>query len=146
VLKGLKAPPSSDSQWRAPDLRKFAGELAAVTEPEVDAKKSYQLAELIDLAERINPETKVAWEQAKQAASTIGLAKSQYYPVLALQAAANDARAPAPLPVTPTQAGFMDVEVQQASPAATLDWVLLDFGRRKAGVRAAQHSVKAPLA
>src|SRR5580658_6761346 len=62
VLSGLKAPHSSDSQWQTPDLRKFARELTAQKEPEVDAKKEYELAELIDLAERINPETKVAWE------------------------------------------------------------------------------------
>lgn len=143
VLRGLKAPPSSDSQWQAPDLRKFAGELTVEKEPAVDPKKDYELAELIDLAERINPQTKVAWEQARQAASAVGLVQSQYYPVLALQAAANDARDPAPLPVTSTQAGFMDLDIQQASPAATLDWVLLDFGRRKADVRAAKYQLLA---
>src|ERR1700678_4026209 len=108
VLRGLNAPPSSGRQWQAPDLRKFAGELTAEKEPEVDANKKYELAELIDLAERINPETKVAWEQARQAASAVGLVQSQYYPVLALQAAASDARAPAPLPITSAKAGFMD--------------------------------------
>jgi outer membrane protein len=143
VLKELKAPPSSESQWQPPDLRRFGSELTAQGEPEVDDKKEYELAELIDLAERINPETKVAWEQAKQAASAVGLVQSQYYPVLALQAAANDAREPVPLPVTPTKAGFMDVEVQQASPVATLDWVLLDFGRRKADVRVAKYQLLA---
>jgi outer membrane protein len=143
VLRGLNAPPSSGSQWQGPDLRKFAGELTAEKEPEVDAKKDYELAELIDLAERINPQTKVAWEQARQAAAAVGLAKAQYYPVLALQAAANAAREPVPLPVTLTQAGFMDLEVQQASPAATLDWVLLDFGRRQADVRAAKYQLLA---
>jgi outer membrane protein TolC len=141
VLKGLKAPPSSESQWQPPDLRRFGSELTAQKEADADAQKVYELAELIDLAERINPETKVAWEQAKQAASAVGLVQSQYYPVLALQAAANDAREPAPLPITTTKAGFMDVELQQASPVATLDWVLLDFGRRKAGVRAAQYQL-----
>jgi outer membrane protein len=141
VLKGLKAPPSSDSQWQTPDLRKFAHDLAAQNEPEVDPTKEYELAELIDLAERINPETKVAWEQARQAASAVGLVQSQYYPILALQAAANDAREPVPLPLTAPTSGFMDLEVQEASPVATLDWVLLDFGRRKADVRAAKYQL-----
>src|SRR5258706_12426708 len=121
VLTELKAPSLSERPWQAPDLRSFASELAAPKETEADARKDYELAELIDLAERINPETKVAWEQARQAASAVGLAQSDYYPVLALQAAASDAREPAPLPLTPTQAGFMDVELQQASPVATLD-------------------------
>src|SRR5258706_14977144 len=143
VLTELKAPSLSERPWQAPDLRNFASGLSAQKEPEADAQKVYELAELVDLAERINPETKVAWEQARQAASSVGLAQSDYYPVLALQAAANDAREPAPLPVSPTKAGFMDVEVQEASPIATLDWVLLDFGRRKAGVRAAKYQLLA---
>src|SRR6266566_2034763 len=143
VLKGLKAPPSSESQWRSPDLRDFAHELTAQKEPEADAQKDYELAELIDLAERINPETKVAWEQAKRAASSIGLAQSQYYPVLALQATANYAREPVPVPLTATKAGFIDLQAQEASPVATLEWVLLDFGRRKADVRAAKFQLLA---
>src|SRR5882724_171589 len=114
VLKELKAPVSSGNQWQPPDLRKFGSELTAQKEPEADAEKIYELAELVDLAERTNPETKVAWEQARQAASAVGLAQSDYYPVLALQAAASDAREPAPLPLTPTQVAFMDVELQQA--------------------------------
>ncbi len=143
VLKELKAPLSSESQWQAPDLRKFGGELTAQKEPEADAQKVYELAELVDLAERMNPETKVAWEQARQAASAVGLAQSDYYPVLALQAAASYAREPIPIPLTPTKGAFMDLEEQGASPVATLEWVLLDFGRRKANVRAAKYQLLA---
>jgi outer membrane protein len=143
VLKELKAPLSSQSQWQPPDLRKFGGELTAQQEPEADAQKVYELAELIDLAERINPETKFAWERAKQAASAVGLAQSQYYPFLALQATANYAREPVPLPISATQGGFMDVEAQEASPVVTLEWVLLDFGRRKAEVGASKYQLLA---
>ena len=143
VLTELKAPSSSESPWRHPDLRSFARELTAQKTPEADAQKDYELAELIDLAERINPETKVAWEKARQAASAVGLAQSQYYPVLALQAAAKYAREPAPLPLSATKGGFMDVEAQEVSPAATLEWVLLDFGRRKAEVGASKYQLLA---
>lgn len=143
VLKELKAPLSSKSQWQPPDLRKFGSELIAQKEPETDAQKIYELAELVDLAERINPETKVAWEQARRAASAIGLAQSQYFPVLALQAAANYAREPIPIPLSTTKGTFMDLEAQQTSPVATLEWVLLDFGRRKAEVRAAKYELLA---
>jgi outer membrane protein TolC len=143
ALKELKAPLSSERQWQPPDLRKFGTELTAQKEPEADAQKVYELAELVDLAERINPETKVAWEQAKQAASGIGLAQSDYYPVLALQAAANYDREPIPIPLTATKATFEDLEAQQASPVATLEWVLLDFGRRRANVRAAKYKLLA---
>src|SRR5260221_2804849 len=82
VLTELKAPSLSERPWQAPDLRDFASELAASKETEADARKDYELAELIDLAERTNPETKVAWERAKQAASVVGLTQSEYFPLL----------------------------------------------------------------
>lgn len=143
ALKGLKAPVSSESLWQTPNLHDFAGALTAKREPEADAQKDYELAELIDLAERINPETKVAWENAKQAASGVGLAQSQYYPLLALKASSDYAREPVALPLSPKQGGFMDAEVQQAAPMATLEWVLLDFGRRKAAVGEAKNQLLA---
>jgi outer membrane protein len=142
-LTELKAPSLSERPWQVPDLKNFASELAAPEKTEADARKDYELAELIDLAERINPETKVAWEQARRAASAVGLAQSQYYPVLALQAAAKYAREPVPVPLSATKGGFLDVEAQEASPAATLEWVLLDFGRRKAEVGAAKYQLLA---
>src|ERR1700722_6922624 len=117
VLNELKAPLSSKSEWQSPDLRQFGSELTAQKEPEADAQKLYELAELVDLAERTNPETKVAWEQARQAASAVGLAQSQYYPFLALQASADYVREPAPLPVSATEGGFMDVKAEEVSPA-----------------------------
>src|SRR5579862_386707 len=44
------------------------------TTASLDAKHSYTLAELIDLAEHNNPRTRVAWERAKQRAAQLGLA------------------------------------------------------------------------
>jgi outer membrane protein TolC len=143
VLKRLKAPVSAESPWQPPDLAEFASVLKVKAQPEVDAQKNYELAELIDLAERTNPKTKAAWEQAKQAASAVGLARSEYFPLLALRASADYARAPAPLPVTPAIGGFMDVKEQEAEPVAELEWVLLDFGRRKSGVIAAKNKLLA---
>jgi outer membrane protein TolC len=143
VLNGLKAPDSSERPWLPPDLGGFAQPLQARDEPQAEAQKDYGLADLIDLAERVNPETKAAWEHARQAAAAVGLVQSEYYPLLALQASAGDTRTPEPLPLSPTQAGFMDLHDQQARPVASLEWVLLDFGRRKAAVTAAQNQLLA---
>src|SRR2546422_11340636 len=49
----------------------------------LDPGHTYSLAELIDLAERNNPQTRVAWERARQYANELGIAKSAYYPILA---------------------------------------------------------------
>ena len=42
--------------------------------------------ELIDLAMRQNPETRIAWEGARQAAIGVGLVESEYFPVITLAA------------------------------------------------------------
>ena len=39
----------------------------------VNKNHAYNLAELIDLAESNNPDTRIAWEQSKQAAFAVGL-------------------------------------------------------------------------
>jgi outer membrane protein TolC len=143
VLKGLKAPVSAESPWRPPDMAGFPSVLKVRPDQEVDAQRDYELAELIDLAERANPTTKAAWEQAKQAASAVGLARSEYFPLLALRASGDYAREQAPLPLTPTKGGFEDVKAQEAEPVADLEWVLLDFGRRKSAVDAAKNRLLA---
>ena len=143
VLKGLVAPVSSERLWATPDLQSYTSVLTTQKELEADAQKNYELAELIDLAERIHPETKIAWEHAKSAASAVGLAQSQYYPMLALEASADYARQSAPLPLTATKAGYMNVDVEQASPVVELEWVLLDFGRRSADVSGAKNQLLA---
>ena len=104
----------------------------------MDTNKAYELAELVDLAERLNPETRLAWSHAKEAAAAVGLAKSEYYPLLALKASALSARLPVAVPLSADKVGYMDLEAQELSPIATLEWVLLDFGRRAADVRAAR--------
>jgi len=138
VVKGLRAPSRPDAPWVGPDLRTFAEPLREERPTEIDAQKEYELAELIDLAERANPETKVAWARAKQAASAVGLAQSEYYPMLALKAAGSWVNLPVPLPLSPNQAGYLSVEAQEAHAVVALEWVLLDFGRRAATVGGAR--------
>ena len=43
-------------------------------------RKEYTLADLIDLAEQLNPATRAAWQNAKQALALVGVSKSAYYP------------------------------------------------------------------
>jgi hypothetical protein len=70
------APPSSVRPWTPPALPRYEGELGnyRFTEserryyPAIDPRKTYNLAELIDIAERNNPETRIALERARQAA------------------------------------------------------------------------------
>ena len=143
VLHNLEAPAAPEHPWSPPDLGGFASVLKLKAEPAADTQLEYDLPALIDLAESSNPETKVAWDHAKAAAAAAGLAQSEYYPVLALRASGEYARAPVPLPLTPNAGGFMDVREQTFEPVAELEWVLLDFGRRQSGVAAAKNRLLA---
>lgn len=40
----------------------------------------YELPELIDIAERSNPDTRIAWERARKAAAAVGVRQSAYFP------------------------------------------------------------------
>src|SRR5207247_9050002 len=104
----------------------------------IDPGKTYGLGELIDIAQRTNPETRVAWERARQAAIGIGLAEGTYYPALAAAATGAVAHVPIPIPTTVTPGGVFTADTHFVIPALSLDWLLLDFGRRRALVDAAQ--------
>jgi outer membrane protein len=143
LVKGLKAPARPDAPWVTPDLRAFSESLREERPPELEADKEYELAELIDVAEHANPVTKVAWARAKEAASAVGLAKSEYYPILALKASGMWANLAVPLPIPPNKVGYLSVEGQVAAATADLEWVLLDFGKRAATVGVARERLLA---
>lgn len=103
----------------------------------LDPSHTYSLAELIDLAERNNPATRIAWERARQRAEELGIAKSSYYPLLAAQAVFADSRAIEPFPKPLAPRGYVMVEVPAVVPEVTLDYLIFDFGKREAKVDAA---------
>ena len=137
------APPSSERSWSPPGLDKYEEQLTNkdlyakqdAMSVEIDPEKVYDLPELIDIAERSNPETRIAWEQARQAAKAVGLSQSAYYPYLAASAAASYQQELAVLTsVFPSHAGAEN---------ATLDmqWLLFDFGGRKAATTSAREQL-----
>src|ERR1700720_252818 len=89
-------PPSSDRTWSPPNLPNYERELSEYhftaeggSRVSINPRRIYGLAELIDIAERNNPDTRVAWERARQAAAAVGLSESAYYPFLVASAAAG---------------------------------------------------------
>src|SRR5215470_15348887 len=83
---GRQVAPTPSTYWRAPDLRDYTRALKSTEAPLIDPNRRYELPELIDLAQRVNPETRVAWEAARRAALAVGLVESEYFPVLAISA------------------------------------------------------------
>jgi outer membrane protein len=100
----------------------------------IDSGHPYTLAELIDIAERNNPRTRIEWERAKQRAEALGIEKSAYYPVLAGLAAFGDQRAIVPFPKPLAPQGYVMVELPIIQPEVTLQYLIFDFGKREGRV------------
>jgi outer membrane protein TolC len=104
----------------------------------VDPARKYTLPELIDIAERHHPETRDAWEKARQAALAVGLAEATYLPDLAAKVVAGYQRTPLPLPMNIAPAGFVTFTTAEVVPLVAAKWLLFDFGQREAGVQEAE--------
>ncbi len=74
-----RAPPSPREPW--PLARENARPSEAPPgAPPVAPNHVYSLAELIDLAESINPDTRIGWQKARQAALAVGVPMAGYFP------------------------------------------------------------------
>jgi outer membrane protein TolC len=100
----------------------------------IDPSHPYTLAELIDIAERNNPRTRILWERARQRAEALGVEKSAYFPVLAGLAAFGDSRSIAPFPKPFAPRGYTMVEIPIVEPEITLQYLIFDFGKREGRV------------
>jgi outer membrane protein len=123
ICMSQQAPTTAERPWMQPN------QLSTVSPQHVafvpDPSKNYTLAELVDLAERNNPETRVAWENAKARAADLGVSKASLYPTLAALALADTDRSQLflyPDYVRQTSGTF--------SPVLILDYVIFDFGKR----------------
>ncbi len=164
-----QAPPSSRKQWAPPNLAGYQdalqdGSVEALAKGKelVDPRKEYALPDLIDLAQELNPTTRAAWQNAKQALALVGVSKSAYYPFLSLAAAAGYTRffvsfpkleinqaalkralatgGPAQSAVTLTEGNPLHLDVLYQSEL-TMKWLLFDFGQRDAIVSEAREGL-----
>lgn len=92
------------------------------------------LAEMIDIALEMHPETKQAWWNAKRATAVVGEAKSSFYPELSLNANGNQGR----------DFKFINgpyTSYTTAGANLALSLILFDFGERKAEVQATREAL-----
>jgi outer membrane protein TolC len=104
---------------------------------DIDPNHVYSLVELIDIAQRRNPATRVAWEQARQAAINVGIARAAYLPALTASAVAGVEHFVTPFPSNLVPQGFIVYNAQEFIPQLAVNYLLLDFGSRAAAVEAA---------
>lgn len=114
-------------------------------------KTPYNLAELIDISQSSNPQTRKAWNTARDAALAVGIIKSTYLPTLTATVVGGWSRARSQtteaslnaddygsigINGTPRRGSSGTAEVQTVG----LRWLLFDFGRREALIRAARQA------
>ena len=97
AAKGLvfaqTAPPVPERSWNVSLAKQpFTAPPRPAPALNLDPEKVYTLSELVDAAEKNNPETRVAWENAKARAAELGIARSSLYPTLAAAALAGCGR------------------------------------------------------
>jgi outer membrane protein len=135
--------PTPSTYWRPPALGDYTRVLKQTEAPLIDPNRRYELPELIDLAQRVNPETRVAWEAARRSALAVGLVESEYFPLLAISALGGYKSVGLAIPEDLVSDGFFRFELARAVPELNLRWLLLDFGRRGSAWDAAKERLLA---
>jgi outer membrane protein TolC len=100
----------------------------------VDPVARYDLPALIDLAQRSNPDTRVAWEKARQAALAVGLTETAYLPQISAQVIGGVQHTPLPIPSSLIAKGYFTSDSRELIPALTAKWLLFDFGQREGAI------------
>ena len=93
----------------------------------------FDLPQLLDEALRRNPSTRQAWEQTMASVANVKIAQSAYASTVTLQGTAQASHS-----TNPGYQGGGNSDTLSAGPALQIQYLLLDFGARAAGVEAAR--------
>jgi outer membrane protein len=104
----------------------------------VEDGHTYDLAGLIDLAERSNQDTRIAWEQARQAAFAVGLSEAAYLPSISAELVGGFQHVPLPIPPTLASQGYFITNTSELLPTLSAKWLLFDFGKRSGTIETAK--------
>ena len=136
------APVQPEAQWSVPAA--LAGEVdRTLTRPDpdtvgVDRAKRYGLPGLIDLAQRLDPETRLAWEQARAAAYAVDTARADYFPQIGAALVAGRGRSDITYDLPGLGSTTVDNTATSTIPSVFVEWMLFDFGEREAAVELAE--------
>jgi len=108
--------------------------------PGISGEKTYGLAELIDIAQMHNPTTRIAWQAARQAALAAGMVEATYLPIITANVIGGSQEITTPLPVPINGKDDFTTRIEGVSPQIALQWLVFDFGGRRALHKAAQHN------
>jgi TolC family type I secretion outer membrane protein len=116
---------------------------APESEKKVDIPEEYtkpgttlSLAQLVDVGLRNNPRTREAWYFARAQAADVGVKRAEYFPVVEIDGSITREK-------TSDVFGLTNFLQTTYGPAASLNWLLFDFGGRTADVAEAQANLYA---
>lgn len=136
------APPEVPADWRTLATEGPSATSASAQWIEPSAPRQgqvYDLPALIDLAQLNNPATRLAWSQARQAASAVGLTEAAYLPMLSASVVGGYLSTRRRLPDVLDHQVRVDTSVNGVAPFLNLEWLLFDFGQRDAANQAARN-------
>jgi outer membrane protein TolC len=129
-----QSPPAVPTRaWHSSDERQIAAEAQRSLSPplRIAPDKIYSLAELIDLAESHNPETRAAWETTQAQAAALGIARSELFPTVAAVALTGVDRDEVAL-----GSQFFRQTVPVFELSLELNYTIFDFGARRGRINA----------
>lgn len=134
------APATAGAIWTSAGEGAVSSSSASLANPRwiPDANKVYSLAELIDLAEAHNPETRQAWQAVKAKAALLGVARGALYPTIAVSALANTTRDRVLF-----SSNFYRQTLGVFQPELHIDALIFDGGSRSAAIDYAKASLLA---
>lgn len=140
LLIAQGVPPAPTGVWQPRDVQALERD-AVRKQPRpvtLDPDHAYTLTELIDLAEQHNPETRVAWQQAKSRAAALGIARSSLYPTMTAVAIAVSLR-------TATLIGeFFQRQTEGIfEPVLHVEYLVFDIGGRSGEIDMAKANLLA---
>jgi outer membrane protein TolC len=136
---GQKAPPAPDKPWPVSVDARFRTEARGMSSQltALDPNTIYTLPELVDIAERSNPETRVIWERAKARAAEAGIAHAALFPTIAAMASASINQ------YSLFFGKFYHEDTTLFPAALNLTYTVLDFGAREARIDLAKANLVA---
>ncbi|HTW89776.1 MAG TPA: TolC family protein [Candidatus Binataceae bacterium] len=141
VNPGAWAPQRVQREWApAPDQRVLVGSAAnaALHSDQPPTGQRLGLTELLDYALANNPSTRSAWRSAEAAAAVAGEARAPYYPIISAQSDSGYQRL---VDLVPKHWGTL--KTWQSRNILSLDYDLIDFGRRDAASSSALNELVA---
>lgn len=94
---------------------------------------SLTLAQLIDRSLSANPDTRAAWQRTRSQVERVGIAEAAYYPTLDASAGISERLGDSALPE----------QERQTQLSLSSQWLLWDFGGRRANRDSTQHTLAA---